>query len=78
MIKVRLGKLNVLVPQLIDKSSVNLTAVKVLILPAMVRIFYTILGFYEADISCDITYKSAIIEYSLIMDGILVEFHIII
>lgn len=77
MIKVSLGKIKVLVFQLIDKSSVNLVPVYILIFSAIVYIFYAILGFDKADISGSIAYESAAVEYSLVTD-ILIEVYIII
>ncbi len=77
MINVSLGKIKVLVSQLINKSPVNLVLVYILIFPAIVHVFYGVLRFHKADISGSIAYENAVIEYSLVMD-ILIEVHIII
>lgn len=77
MIRVRLGKSKVFVPQLIDKLPVKLAAVNLLILSAIARVFYAVRGLHKADISCGIAYETAAVEYCLVTN-ILVEIHVII
>lgn len=77
MSKVSWGKIKVLVFQLINKSPVNLVLVDILIFPAIVYVFYTVLEFHKADIFGSIGYKSVAVEYSLVTD-IFIEVHIMI
>ncbi len=73
-----MGKIKVLVSQLIDKSPINLVPVNILIFSAIVSVFYVVSRFYKADISrMNITYKSIAVEYSLVTD-IFINIYIII
>lgn len=77
MIRVRLGKMKVLVSQLIDKFFINLVLINIFIFSAIVLIFHAIPEFYKADISGNIAYKSTMVKYSFVTD-IYIEVHIII
>lgn len=77
IIKVCLGKIKVLVSQLIDKSLVNLVSINILIFPAIIHVFYAVQRFHKADISGSIAYESTMVKYFLFKD-IFIEVHIII
>lgn len=77
MIKVYLCKIKVLVTQLINNSLIKSVTVIIIIFLAIVHIFYIILGFYKIDISSNIAYKSARVEYFLVINIFIKVFIII-
>lgn len=77
MIFVRLLKLKVVLPQLINKSFVHLAAVNILVFLAICRTVYAVWDLHEVYISCSIAYKNTVVVYSLVTD-ILIEVHIVV
>ena len=77
IIRVRLDKNKVFIPQLINKLFVNLAAVNILIYLAISQVLYTVWSFYKANISYNIAYEAATVEY-LLITNIVVKVYIII
>lgn len=77
MIFIRLHKLKIVLPQLINKSPVNLAIVNILILLAIDRAFYIVWSLHKANISYSIAYRTTIAIYSLVTD-IFVKVHIVV